>query len=97
MKKLFNCLVATSVLVLGATAAYAETHSDGHHKTHGEMFKAMDTNSDGVVTLEEFNAFHAKKFKALDVNGNGQITQEEMMAGHKKIHDAHDKKMEDKK
>ena len=47
------------------------------------MFKAMDANSDGMVTTDEFNASHVKKFKELDANGNGQITLEEMKVGYK--------------
>ena len=94
MKKTFSYLAMTSCFVLGTTLAHADT--DTHHgkmdgkmdgKMQEKMFKVMDTNSDGMVTTDEFNAFHAKKFKALDVNGNGQITLEEMKAGYKKMMD----------
>ena len=34
----------------------------------------MNTNSDAMVTRDEFNTFYAKKFKEMDVNGNRQIT-----------------------
>ncbi len=84
MKKTFIYFAMTSCFVLGTTLAHADT--DAHHgKMHEKMFKAMDANSDGMVTTDEFNAFNAKKFKELDVNGNGQITLEEMKAGHKKM------------
>ena len=56
----------------------------------------MDTNSDGMVTRDEFNTFHAKKFKEMDVNGNGQVTLEEMKAGYKKMDGGGRKKMDDK-
>lgn len=86
MKKTFSYFAMTPCFVLGITLAHADT--DAHHgKMHEKMFKAMDANSDGMVTTDEFNAFHAKKFKELDANGNGQITLEEMKAGHKKMMD----------
>ncbi|MDO8370061.1 MAG: hypothetical protein Q7S71_05095 [Candidatus Nitrotoga sp.] len=91
MKKTFSYLAITSCFVLGTTLAYAD--SDASHgkmqekmgKMQEKMFKAMDANSDGMVTTDEFNAFHAKKFKDLDANGNGQLTLEEMKAGYKKM------------
>jgi hypothetical protein len=99
MKKTFNYLALTSCFILGTTLAHADTdaHSgkmDG--KMQEQMFKTMDTNTDGMVSSDEFNAYHAKKFKELDVNGNGQITLEEMKAGHKKMmSDGGHKKMMD--
>lgn len=86
MKKTFSYFAITSCFVLGTTLAHADI--DAHHgKIHEKMFKAMDANSDGMVTTDEFNAFHAMKFKEMDINGNGQITLEEMKAGHKKMMD----------
>ena len=99
MKKNFSYLAITSCFVLGTTLAHAD--SDASHgkmdgKMQEKMFKAMDANSDGMVTTDEFNAFHAKKFKELDINGNGQITLEEMKAGYKKMmDDGGRKKMDD--
>ena len=106
MKKTFNYLAITSCLLLGATLAHADTDKN-HGKMYGEMkekmFKAMDSNSDGKVTMEEFNEAHAKKFKEMDINGNGEITLEEMNAeckkmmgdaGCKKMDHAKDKKMD---
>jgi len=84
MKKTFNYLAITSCFILGTTLAHADTDAR-YGKMQEKMFKAMDTNSDGMVSTDEFNAYHAKKFKDLDVNGNGQISLEEMKAGHKKM------------
>jgi Ca2+-binding EF-hand superfamily protein len=94
MKKTFSYLAITSCFVLGTTLAHADTDSS-QGKMQEKMFKAMDANSDGMVTMDEFNAFHAKRFKELDVNGNGQITLEEMKAGYKKMDGSGHKKMDD--
>lgn len=99
MKKTFSYLAITSCFVLGTTLTHADTdasHGKMDGKMQEKMFKAMDANSDGMVTTDEFNAFHAKKFKELDANGNGQITLEEMKAGYKKMMDGSGhKKMDD--
>jgi mono/diheme cytochrome c family protein len=55
-------------------------------------FKMMDTNGDGYISKDEFNAFRAKKegidiskfkydyfFKKLDTNGDGKLDKSEMM------------------
>ena len=93
MKKTFNYLAITSCFVLGTTFAHADS-SQG--KMQEKMFKAMDTNSDGMVTRDEFNTFGTKKFQEMDVNGNGQITLEEMKAGHKKMESGGSNKMDDR-
>lgn len=41
------------------------------------MFRALDTNGDGVVTEEEFLAPHEQRFDAMDTNGDGRLTPEE--------------------
>ncbi|MDH3716985.1 MAG: EF-hand domain-containing protein [Planctomycetota bacterium] len=40
-------------------------------------FKIMDTDEDGKVTLEEFQAFYKEVFKKKDKNGDGVLDEEE--------------------
>lgn len=84
MKKTFIHLAITSCFVLGTTLAYANPGSNEENMAD-KMYKDMDTNSDGVVTKEEFNSFGAKKFTEMDVNGDGQITRKEMKGAKKKM------------
>ncbi len=44
------------------------------------IFALMDANSDGTVSLEEFQAAHERIFKAMDSNKDGKLTPEEMQA-----------------
>ncbi len=44
------------------------------------MFALMDTDSDGTISLQEFQAAHERIFKAMDTNKDGKLTPEEMEA-----------------
>jgi hypothetical protein len=46
------------------------------------MVVMMDTNGDGVLSLDEFQAIHARMFKYLDANHDGQLTADELNAFH---------------
>jgi Ca2+-binding EF-hand superfamily protein len=39
----------------------------------------MDRDSDGTVSLEEFQAAHERIFKAMDPDKDGTVSQEEML------------------
>ncbi len=41
-----------------------------------------DSNSDGVLTRQEFDAGHAARFTQMDANRDGQVTREERRAQH---------------
>lgn len=51
-----------------------------------EKMREFDANSDGALTLDEFEALHmdamrarmVDRFQHLDADGNGQISQDEM-------------------
>ena len=44
------------------------------------MFALIDTDSDGTISLQEFQTAHERIFKAMDTNKDGKLTLEEMEA-----------------
>jgi Ca2+-binding EF-hand superfamily protein len=44
------------------------------------MFALMDSDGDGTISLQEFQAAHERIFKAMDSNKDGRLTFEEMQA-----------------
>jgi hypothetical protein len=44
------------------------------------MFSLMDSDGDGTISLQEFQAAHERIFKGMDSNKDGRVTQEEMQA-----------------
>ena len=44
------------------------------------LFALMDSDGDGTVSLQEFQAAHERIFKAMDINKDGVLTLEEIQA-----------------
>ena len=44
------------------------------------LFAMMDSDGDGIVSLQEFQAAHERIFKAIDANKDGRLTLEEIQA-----------------
>jgi len=54
--------------------------SMGRHFAMRIIFALMDSDGDGTVSLQEFQAAHEKIFKAIDANKDGVLTPEEIQA-----------------
>ena len=44
------------------------------------IFSLMDSDGDGTISLQEFQAAHERIFKGMDANKDGRLTLEEMQA-----------------
>jgi hypothetical protein len=88
MKNTIVFLAMSSCFILGTSIAHADSDSsqgrkdDKIFKIDQKMFKAMDKDSNGKVTQEEFKTFTKQKdvkdFNVWDVDGNGDIDSWEM-------------------
>jgi hypothetical protein len=57
----------------------------GGGSMHGAMmmrmlFAMMDSDGDGTISLQEFQAAHERIFKAMDANKDGRLTLEEIQS-----------------
>ena len=52
----------------------------GHSVMMRMIFSLMDSDGDGTISLQEFQAAHERIFKGMDSNKDGRLTQEEMQA-----------------
>jgi len=55
-------------------------HGFGFHGRAGMGLKALDTNNDGVITLEEALAAQSPVFARIDTNGDGVLDTQELEA-----------------
>ncbi len=81
-------------LFLGVLAfAASADHGRGHHgkgpkgmgPMHGKMMEKMDTDKDGKISKQEWQAHHESMFTQLDADKDGFVTKEEMKAHHQKM------------
>ena len=105
MKKILLQDTSATVLTITAlvaiffgsiTSSFAEGGKGcGHHK--GKMFEEMDTNADGVISLEEHSAKAERRFKKMDANGDGKVTREEAKSHHAAMREKYKKYHEENK
>jgi len=69
--------------------------SCSHHK--GKMFEKMDTNADGVISLEEHSAKAERRFKKMDTNSDGKVTKEEAKNHHAAMREKYKKHHQENK
>lgn len=79
-----NMMRTLSVLALGAAvlAGPALARGDNGHGGPRAMpsFEQLDTNGDGSLTMDEFEAPAKERFAAADTNGDGALSAEELDA-----------------
>jgi hypothetical protein len=89
-----RCLLAVVTVIwaviLGCTPeTEAKKGGDKPKLSPGEVFKKLDKDNDGFVSLEEFvgkpknekdKADREKRFQAKDKNGDGKLTKDEFIA-----------------
>lgn len=90
MKKTAFIIIASLVFAFGNTGLLMAGHH--YHGCSGLMMSdlsSMDTDNDGLVSLEEFTEPHMEKYRGwftkLDTNGDGYLSQDELEA----FRDAH--------
>jgi Ca2+-binding EF-hand superfamily protein len=69
---------AAGFAALAGAAGLAVAQDQQEQRPRGVF--AMDANSDGTLTRQEFDAGRAASFARLDSNSDGQLTREEMRA-----------------
>jgi Ca2+-binding EF-hand superfamily protein len=62
----------------GAARSEGGQMGQQHGRMVGMMFRGLDANRDGVVTLEEIRPAAEARFRAFDANGDGAVTRDEL-------------------
>lgn len=78
MRKMLFAAAGLAALAGAAGLAFAQNAPPERDGRHG-IFQS-DTNSDGVLTRQEFDAGRAADFSRLDADHTGQLTRQEMRA-----------------
>lgn len=77
-------LTVLALALTGTALASAANAMPGGKRGGPDMeppsFEELDTNGDGVVTLEELEALGAARFAEMDTDGDGSISADEMLA-----------------
>lgn len=73
-------LAAAGVVALAGAAGLAVAQDGAPERSSHGVF-ALDANSDGALTRQEFDTGRSAEFTRLDADRNGQLSREEMRAG----------------
>ncbi len=73
-------LAAAGFAAIAGAAGFAMAQDSAQPQRQFGIFQS-DSNSDGVVTRQEFDAGRDARFASLDANNDGQLTRDEMRAG----------------
>lgn len=82
MKKLMT--LSTAVLCIAAAPAFAGDDQRMYKNMEMNM-KAMDANSDGMISREEFMRFHEMRWGELKKNSSGMVDMKEMHTMQKRM------------
>ena len=89
MKKVTIFAMFLGVLAFAVHADHGKGHHGKGHKgmgpMHGKMMEKMDTDKDGKISKQEWQAHHETMFTQLDADKDGFVTKEEMKAHHEKM------------
>lgn len=101
MKKTILISAALAAAAFTLNAEHGPDHKMGKRpgrgpgmKKHGMMFEKMDTDKDGKISKQEWQAHHEKMFSELDGDSDGSITKEEMKAMDERMMAKHGKMKE---
>lgn len=92
MKKIQTALflAAAMVLACGTHATAQQSYTSG--QAAAAHFQELDTNKDGKISLQEYQANTEQRFNKADTNRDGFLTQEELQAdvaaGKEKVQEA---------
>ena len=86
-------MIVTLGLCAGAASAKGTKGAKGAGKHAVEHNSKLDTNGDGLISLDEFTAKARAKFEKADTNHDGQLSKSEQAMMEKQS----DKKQSDKK
>ena len=76
MKRLFTVFAFSALSAMATTPAWAQMSPEAGK----QIFDQMDTNHDGVITLDEWKAAGRREFgfKMVDTNKDQKLTPEEL-------------------
>ena len=78
-----------TILMLSAVTTFAVSSMAAAQPSGGGRFAKLDANSDGAVTLQEFESGALARFAKTDANNDGKVTPEERKAAFEAFKAAH--------